>query len=117
MSNRRQSSEDGDDREDFQSHFPAIYREIMEGEDQIQEEERRTTTGSKKVRKFRGYTPGVIDFICRCSTEEEALEIIDYMHKKGDITEDYANELKKQLKDKGLEFFGEHRAPGYYERA
>ena len=64
-----------------------------------------------------GYTPGVIDFICRCSTEEEALEIIEYMLSKGDISEKQANELKKQLQEKGLEFFGEHRAPGYYERA
>jgi len=117
MSDKRHSSEDGDDKEDFQSHFPAIYREIMEGEDQIQEEEIRTTTGIKKVRKFKGYTPGVIDFICRCSTEEEALEIIEYMYKKGDISEEHANLLKKQLKEKGLDFFGEHRAPGYYERA
>ena len=87
MSDRRQSSEEGDDKEDFQSHFPAIFKEIMEGENQIEEEERRTTTGTKKVRKFQGYTPSVIDFICRCSTEEEAMEIIDYMYRKGDISE------------------------------
>ena len=117
MSNRRESSKDGDDKEDFQSHFPAIYREIVEGEEEIQEAEMRTEAGSKKVRRFRGYSPSVIDFICRCTTDEEAIEIIDYMRNKGDITEDFANELKKQLKEKGLAFFGEHRAPGYYERA
>ena len=81
------------------------------------EEEARTSAGSKKVRKFRGYTPGVIDFICRCKSNEEAEEIIEYLQKKGDITEETAKELKKQLHEKGLEFFGEHRTPGYYERA
>ena len=117
MSDRRESSEEGDNKEDFQNHFPALYREIIEGEGKIHEEEIRTTAGSKKIRKFKGYIPGVVDFICRCSTEEEALEIIEYMFKKGDISEDYAKELKEQLKEKGLEFFGEHRKPGYYERA
>lgn len=116
MSDRRESSKDGDDKEDFQSHFPAIYREIVEGDGEIQEAEKRTEAGSKEVRRFKGYTPSVIDFICRCSTEEEAIEIIEYMHKKDDVSEDFANELKKQLKEKGLAFFGEHRAPGYYER-
>ena len=115
MSQRR-SNEDREDT-NLQSHFPTLYNEIVEGEERILEDEIRTTTGSKKVRKFMGYTPGVIDFICRCSTEEEALEIIEYMLSKGDISEKQANELKKQLQEKGLEFFGEHRAPGYYERA
>jgi len=117
MSERKGSRDDGDKKEDFQNHFPVLYREIMEGEDKIHEEEIRTTAESKKVRKYKGHTPGVIDFICRCSTEEEALEIIEYMFKKGDVSEGHANELKKHLKEKGLEFFGEHRKPGYYERA
>lgn len=117
MSERKESRDDGDDKEDFQSHFPVLYREIMEGEDKIQEDEIRTPAGSKKARKFKGHTPGVIDFICRCSTEEEALEIIEYMFKKGDVSEGHTNELKKQLKEKGLEFFGKHQKPGYYEKA
>jgi hypothetical protein len=103
--------------EEFEDQFPVLFREIREGEKNISESEMRTTSGSKKERKFQGYIPGVVDFICRCETEEEAVEIIDYMLKKGDLTEKYATMLKNQLKEKGLEFFGEHRAPGYYERA
>lgn len=116
MSQQREPSDDEIDKEEFKNHFPVLYREIIEGEEEIQEEEIRTTAGVKKVRKFKGYTPGVIDFICRCTTKEEALEIIEYMVAKGDISEKHATELKKQLKEKGLDFFGEHRSPGYYER-
>jgi hypothetical protein len=115
MSQRRDARNSEEDS--LQSHFPTLYKEIVEGEERIFEDEIRTTTGSKRVRKFKGYTPGVIDFICRCSTEEEAMEIIEYMLTKGDISEKHAKELKAQLQEKGLEFFGEHRAPGYYERA
>jgi len=116
MSQRRDERNLEKEEDTLESHFPALHKEILEGEERILEDESRTTTGSKKVRKFMGYIPGVIDFICRCSSDEEALEIINYMLKKGDISETHAKELIKQLREKGLEFFGEHRAPGYYER-
>ncbi|MCE7742488.1 MAG: DUF2095 domain-containing protein [Candidatus Heimdallarchaeota archaeon] len=110
------SQESEGEEEEFQNHFPVLFKEITEGKENFMEEEIRTSTGSKKVRKFLGYTPGVIDFICRCSTVEEALEIITYMLLKGDISENHAKQLRKQLQEKGLEFFGEHRPPGYYEK-
>jgi len=114
---KRNANDQGETEEDFKDHFPAIFREIKEGKEGLIEQEMRTTAGSKKVRKFQGYVPGVVDYICRCKTEEEAIEIINYLLEKGDITEDYAEKLKIQLKEKGLVFFGEHRSPGYYERA
>ena len=93
----RNSSEEGDSIEDFSNHFPALFKELNEGEMELREEEMRTATGIKKVRKFQGYIPGVVDFICRCKTEEEAIEIINYLLRKGDISEDYAKSLIKQF--------------------
>lgn len=114
---KKRSDEFEEDVEEFKNQFPALHREMSEGKRELDEEEIRTSLGSKRVRKFRGYTPGVVDFICRCETKEEALEIIEYLHKKGELSEEYAKTLKKQLNEQGLEYFGEHRAPGYYERA
>ncbi len=102
---------------DFEGVFPALFRDIKDGEKGILKEELRTSSGSKKTRKFREHTPGAIDFICRCKSNQEAEEIIDYLLKKGEITEEYANNLKKQLHEKGLEYFGEHRKQGYYDRS
>ncbi len=116
MSQRKESRDSEGDKEDFKIHFPVLFKEIVEGEDKIDEEEIRTTKGLKIIRKFTGYTPSVVDFICRCSSEEEAMEIIEYMLSKGDISENHAKELKKQLNERGLDFFGEHRAPGFYEK-
>lgn len=107
----------GDLEEDIKEMFPALYRELKENEKILAEQEERTSHGTKKIRKFAGYEPGVIDFICRCKTDEEAREIIEFMLKRGEITEEYAAELLKQLEEQGLESFGEHRTPGYYERA
>ncbi|MHA1198359.1 MAG: DUF2095 family protein [Candidatus Heimdallarchaeaceae archaeon] len=116
MSQERKSRSGEDEEEELQNHFPVLFKEIVGGEENIMEDEIRTSTGSKKVRKFMAYTPGVIDYICRCSTVDEAMEIITYMQLKGDISENHADQLRKQLQEKGLEFFGEHRAPGYYEK-
>ena len=101
MDERRKLADSGDKEEDIEEYFPAIFREFQEGEEKLLEEETRTASRSKKARKFSGHTPGVIDFICRCKTEEEALEIIDYMLRKGDISENHSNDLKNQLKEKG----------------
>jgi hypothetical protein len=70
----------------------------------------------KVASAFEGYEPTVIDFIRRCETEEQALEIIDFMEKRGEITQDYAKRLKNQLAKLGVRSFGEQKKPGYYER-
>lgn len=118
IDNKKRGEENhGDSNEEIKEHFPSIYREIKENEKLLEEKELRTSSGIKKVRKFSNYTPSVLDFICRCKTEEEAIEIIDFSLNKKVITKEYAESLKKRLEEEGLESFGEHRATGYYERA
>lgn len=58
--------------------------------------------------------PDAIAFLRRCNTEAQALEIIAYLEGKGEISQDYAERLRRQLKEKGLSSFGEKKEPGYY---
>ncbi len=60
--------------------------------------------------------PGCVDFIRRCTTKEDAIEIIEYLFNRGEITEDEADEYRIQLEEKGLESFGPRKTAGYYER-
>jgi hypothetical protein len=55
----------------------------------------------------------VIDFLRRCDTEEQGLEIIDYLKKRGEISEKYATELKMQLLRDGIRSFGPKKR-GYF---
>jgi hypothetical protein len=64
--------------------------------------------------KFRHYNPSVIDFIRRCDNELQAEEIITYMQKRGEITEEYAEQLKRQLRDEGVRSFGTKKEDNYY---
>ncbi|MHA1377871.1 MAG: DUF2095 family protein [Candidatus Helarchaeota archaeon] len=60
--------------------------------------------------------PDVVDFIRRCNTNEEAIEIIEFMLCREEIKEDYAQKLRDQLILYGLESFGPKKKPGYYEK-
>lgn len=69
----------------------------------------------KIVHTEYGYEPTVVDFIRRCETEAQALEIINFLEGRGGIEESYAERLRAQLKERGLRSFGKHRGPGCYE--
>ncbi|MBC7130119.1 DUF2095 family protein, partial [Candidatus Bathyarchaeota archaeon] len=71
--------------------------------------------GEKAVSKnFVHYEPDVVDFIRRCETKEQAEEIIDYLERRGEIGKEYADRLRKQLKEKGVRSFGPKKEDDYY---
>ncbi|WP_297555895.1 DUF2095 family protein [Thermococcus sp.] len=106
------------DREEFERRFPALAREL-EGEGipidafRMDEEE-----GEREAepRNFAGYEPTIIDFLRRCETDEEALEIINWMEERGEITHEIAKELRITLAKKGVRAFGPKKEWGWYER-
>jgi hypothetical protein len=66
--------------------------------------------------RFAGYSPDVIDFLRRCATDDEALDIINYLEERGEIKTHHAEELRNQLKQRGVRSFGTKKSWGYYER-
>ena len=99
--------------------FPNLMNEIEEDHTNISNES--VNQGSKQKDKadpkdFSGYNPDIIDFIRRCDTEDEALEIIKYMEKKLEISKEYAKHLTKELKTKGVRSFGPKKEIDYYSK-
>ncbi|MFW9937864.1 MAG: DUF2095 family protein [Candidatus Thorarchaeota archaeon] len=80
----------------------------------------------KKENHFNNYNedlsnPGAMDFIRRCESEEQAIEILNYLLKRNEITNDKFNLLMNQIvKKDGLKRLiiesGGKKTPGYYER-
>lgn len=103
--------------EKFRKRFPNICREL-EGVRGIRINAVRSSgeEAEKAARSLGGYEPTVIDFIRRCDTDDQALEIINFMEGKGEITPAYARELRGQLLRDGVRSFGKKREPGCYER-
>ena len=65
---------------------------------------------------WRGYEPDAIDFIRRADTIDEAMEVISFLEGRGEITPERAEELRRQLVEKGVRSFGPKKEPGYYLR-
>ena len=105
------------DEEKFKKTFPNLARELGSSEHRtsINSVRTDTQTGEKAVSKrFVDYMPDVIDFIRRCDTEEQAEGIVVYMEKRGEIEKQYAEKLRKQLREKGVRSFGPRKEENYY---
>ncbi|ASJ02495.1 hypothetical protein A3L09_04115 [Thermococcus profundus] len=109
------------DREEFKRTFPALARELEEdAELQITayrtSEEAALKDEEVELQDFSGYNPTVIDFLRRCETDEEALEIINWMEERGEITPEMAKDLRITLTKKGVRAFGPKKEWGWYEK-
>jgi hypothetical protein len=109
------------DKKSLKKMFPHLYKELETGDVKVpinavrknpeevenaeceEEEEFEPTVLPDKLRHFN---PSAVDFIRRCDTEAQAEEIIAYLQKKGEITNEYAEELRCQLKREGVRSFG-----------
>jgi len=92
--------------DDFKKSLPHLSSELISGEKKI-----NIQGIENKIPE-----PSAIEFIRRCSTNEEAFEIIDFLLKRNEISLDEFDILKDQIKNQGLSSFGSHKKKGYYEK-
>jgi hypothetical protein len=85
--------------------------EAPEIEDVCEEEFLKPT---KAVDNLQYFNPSAVDFIRRCDTNEQAQEIISYLQKKGELTQDQAKELEYKLQREGVRGFGSKKEENYY---
>jgi hypothetical protein len=131
------------DKKSLKKMFPHLYEEIENGEVKVpisavrknaleaeaetgeQEEcecnayhelEEESIECTEMPDKLRHFNPQAVDFLRRCDTEAQAEEIIAYLEKKGEITKEYAHELRCQLKKDGVRSFGPKKEENHYFR-
>jgi hypothetical protein len=105
------------DKKSFKKMFPNLSKELEGGDSKVAIDSVRTDSGAAEKalsNKFRHYNPTVVDFIRRCNTEMEAEAIIEYLEKRGELTREYAEKLRKQLKKEGVRSFGSKKGENYY---
>ncbi len=113
------------DKDNFNERFPHLITEIAGKKKSVKIESIEKINNPKRSPYNEGLPkellkPGAIDFIRRCSTNEEALNILGYLLKRNEITEKDYNNLKFEiLKENGLQkVINEHggfKKPGHYE--
>lgn len=117
----------GASEREIKKHFPNLYKEIISAADSSVNDKGASSSRSEKVsdnegpgsprlrlERGRGYDPSVLDFIQRCRTDEEALEIISYLEGRGEISRPYANSLRRRISERGVRDFGPQRKAGHY---
>lgn len=105
------------DKKSFKKMFPHLAEELEGAGYKITINSLRSDieAGEKaSSKRFEGYNPDVIDFIRRCDSKEQAEEIIDYLERRKEISHDYAEKLKRQLKERGVRSFGSKKEDDYY---
>ena len=104
--------------EDFKRECPSLVEE-MGGQGTISLDSVRGSADEAEraaTPTHHGDEPTAVDYIRRCSTEDQAVEIINYLEAKGEVEAEHAKQLRAQLAEKGLGSFGKRRKPGCYER-
>jgi hypothetical protein len=126
------------DKKSLKKMFPHLYEEIETGENKVpinavrknpleaeeeasgecdvcdSAEEGNADVYTETPDKLRHFNPQAVDFIRRCDTAAQAEEIIAYLQKKGEITKEYAQELRCQLKRDGVRSFGPKKEEYHY---
>ncbi len=112
--------------------FPNLIKELEDGDskvriDSVRADSAKTEEGINETEdaltaevesalpdKFRHYNPTVVDFIRRCDSAAQAEEIVVYLLKRGEITKEYAAEIRRQIRKDGLRSFGPKKEEGDY---
>jgi len=120
------------DKESMKKMFPNLMKELENGESKVKidslradaDQAEKTLTDSEAITtseteveqpdKFRHFNPTIVDFIRRCDTHAQAEEIVAYLLKRGEITEECAEEVRTQLAKDGVRSFGSKKEENYY---
>jgi hypothetical protein len=110
--------------DEFRDSYPALSDELESGSTQeLPIRGVRTLSGEESEEKKKteeetaqvvGWEPDVVDYIRRCDTKKQAIEIIDYLLKKGDLDQKKARDIKSQLNAHGLRSFGTKKEKDHY---
>ncbi len=104
------------ERKDFEEKFPTLSEEMTAGRTKTYRIDgvRQEMNESKSSGARETFLPDVVDYIRRCDTITQAMEIVEYMLKQGEITKSQATSIKRQLKSEGLRSFGAKKEKDYY---
>lgn len=107
--------------DEIREKFPMLYAELTNEKMSMSIDEVKDTLITSSSQKedrdpLSNYDPNVFDFLARAKTDEEGLEIIDFLAKQDRISPETEKELKEKLKTSGIRCFGPIRSSNYYFR-
>jgi hypothetical protein len=101
------------EKKEFSKKFPNLYKELEKPEE---EEPHHIDPQDTEKQPLNQCEPEIASYIRRAHTNSEALEVIAYLKKRGEISEKQAIEFREQIEEKGIRSFGPLKTWGHYER-
>jgi len=95
------------DVKEFRRKYPHLAEELEEG------------VGVKSIKELvegagPPFMPTAVDYLRRCSSLEEAMEVLEYLARTGQLREEERRLLEEKLVNEGLESLGPRKEFGYY---
>jgi len=117
-------------KDEFNKQFPHLIKEISSKKKtikinsyraDIEQNQEEKSLKSNELYPNELYNPEAIDFLRRCTREEDALDILDYLLERNEITKQDYNKYKTIISQEGglkrlINEFGGLKRPGYYMR-
>ncbi len=116
------------DKEELNEKFPHLIREMSEKTKSIkidsidmaiEQNHKEEVQETNNLYPNELYKPGAIDFMRRCTKKEEAIDILDYLLQRNEITQEDYNSYKNIISEEGglkklINESGGPKKPGYY---
>jgi hypothetical protein len=103
------------DVDEARKEFPHLTKEIEDKKMRVRIDSIRSDPDLVDKKSLSGFLPDAVDYIRRCETVEEAMQIIDFLEEHKELVLEEAVRLRAQLKAMGIKSFGSKKKPGYYE--
>jgi hypothetical protein len=102
--------------EEFKDDFPALAKEMSEKRTLTHRIDGVRTMSDEPDEKpeHKTFLPDIVDYIRRCDTVSQAIEIVDYMLSRNELSPSDARAIKSQLKQDGLRSFGAKKERDHY---
>jgi hypothetical protein len=100
------------DKDEFKRKFPHLHKELEGSNSDL----RQTGSEEHDLDSLSGQVPDVVSYIRRAHTDSEAMEIVNYLRRREEISEEYCGVLLNQIQKKGVRSFGSLKTWGHYER-
>jgi hypothetical protein len=103
--------------DEFRRNYPALAEELESGrtrEYKIDGVRTMSEEAGDEAAEEGTFLPSVVDYIRRCDTVTQAMEIVDYMVNRDELPAGQGRQIKAQLKADGLRSFGAKKEKDHY---
>ncbi len=104
------------DEREFKKRFPHLYEELQGSPASEEDDSDSTEAEDTQADSASEYPPEIMSYVRRAHTNNEAAEVVNYLKKRGELSEKHASSLLKQISEQGVRSFGNLKTWGWYER-